>query len=1245
MKSVRTKIVAFVVIPLVLVLGIYSILLYINLRQIIVDNQEGYLSGLAVSACKDMSLWLDGKKREMSTVADAISRAGNKRSSINTRLKTHAMSNPEYEMVFYADTKGNAFTSSDFRASIVDRAYFRQALAAGKTVVSDPVVSRQSMHPIVAIATPVRKGELVTGVVGCTISLDYLSRLISHIKPAKTGYAFVIQGDGTTIIHPDRELVLKHNVLRDPQMGPDIKDVVSKMVNRQTGLAKYDYNNVAKYLAFAPVPGTNWSLAINAPVNEVLGQLSSINRLIVGAPLFVAILASALVSLLLIYFVVRPITNLRNMMLRVENGDLDVRIDYSSRDEIGQLTDSFNRMAQTIRHGKEKIEQSEAKYRSIFENSAIGIFQTTPGGRFISSNPFLAELFGFDSAQELVTHFNDIGKEHYVDPNDREYFKRILETEGIIRGFETRLLKKDGTPIWASLTARAVKDDAGSALYYEGTLEDITSRRRAEEALKQSESRMSNIIEFLPDATFAIDSSGCIITWNKAIEEMTGFTAEDMLGKGNYEYAIPFYGERRPILVDFLSSWDEDMAKSYSFINKDGNTLYTETGAPFVRGKRRVLWAKAAPLFDEEGNITGAIESIRDITNQKMAEEALRDSEELFRNVFDNHAAVKLLIDPDTGNITGANKAAAEYYGWPKEELCRMNIRDINTLSQNAVEKEMEKAKTLQRTYFEFRHRRADGTVRDVAVFSSNITTKGKAVLHSIVHDITDRKRVEEELNRQSEAMAASVDGMAILDNNQEYIYLNDAHASIYGYESPGELLGKSWRILYNDDELKRFEKEIMPRFSEEGRWRGESVGRKKDGSKFYQDVSLTALKDVGLICVVRDITERKRLESQLRQSQKMESIGTLAGGIAHDFNNILTSLMGSASIMQVKMDKDNPLRRYVDQILSASQKAADLAKSLLTFSRQQSVTLAPLDINNTINTTQKLLKRLLTEDIELRTSLTEHKTVVMADKSQMDQILFNLATNARDAMPKGGTLAVETDVVVIDTNFIKAHGFGETGRYVLISISDTGIGMDKTTLEKIFDPFFTTKEPGKGTGLGLPTVYGIVKQHNGYITVYSEQGMGTTFRIYLPGTETKTREEQDTTLPVPKGSETILIAEDNEDARHFMQDALQEYGYKTIEAVDGEDAIDKFRQNKDIDLIIVDSVMPKKNGREVFEKTHEMNPRIKVLFISGYTRDVVLDKGIEDGELDFIAKPLSLNEFLRKVREVLDRNPAVSCK
>jgi len=369
-----------------------------------------------------------------------------------------------------------------------------------------------------------------------------------------------------------------------------------------------------------------------------------------------------------------------------------------------------------------------------------------------------------------------------------------------------------------------------------------------------------------------------------------------------------------------------------------------------------------------------------------------------------------------------------------------------------------------------------------------------------------------------------------------------------------------------------------------------------------------------------------------------MEAIGSLSGGIAHDFNNILTTMMGYAGLLQMEMDKHNPLVRYVDQIIAASQKAANLIRSLLAFSRQQSVVLNPVNISANIGSAQSLLERLLTEDIDFQVSLAPDDIVIMADATQIDQILFNLVANARDAMPGGGRLIVGTSTTTIDRSFIDTHGFGKLGAYALITVSDTGIGMNESTKEKIFDPFFSTKEVGKGTGLGLSTVYGIVKQHNGFINVYTEPGKGTTFRIYFPLVRSEALQE---TGPAPEtrgGTETILVAEDNADLRRLVTEVLGKHGYRIIEAVDGEDAVEKFERHNDLDLIIVDSIMPKKNGREVCEEVRKINPGVRVLFTSGHTKDTILSKGIADSEVDFLPKPISPTQLLQMVREVLDR-------
>lgn len=392
-----------------------------------------------------------------------------------------------------------------------------------------------------------------------------------------------------------------------------------------------------------------------------------------------------------------------------------------------------------------------------------------------------------------------------------------------------------------------------------------------------------------------------------------------------------------------------------------------------------------------------------------------------------------------------------------------------------------------------------------------------------------------------------------------------------------------------------------------------------------------------GITFKPKDIIKRNQLEQQVHHAQKLETIGTLASSVAHDFNNALTAIMGYGQLLQMKMEEDNPYRHNIEQILVSAERAANLTQSLLAFSRKQVSNSKPVNLNELIKKIEKFLSRVITENIELKATVTDANLTVMADSSQIEQVLINLCTNARDAMPDGGCLNIETDII-IDAEFLKAHGYGKGGNYALISVTDNGMGMDEETKKNIFTPFFTTKKDGKGTGLGLSTVYRIINQHNGYINVYSELGKGTTFKIYLPLTTSKIEEEKPAELIDPKdGTETILLAEDDIDVRELTRVVLEEFGYTVIAAVNGEDAINKFKDNKDkIHILLLDIVMPKKSGKEVYKEIKEIEPAARVLFISGYPSNVIHEKEILDEGLDFISKPVPPQELLKKLREVL---------
>ncbi len=679
-----------------------------------------------------------------------------------------------------------------------------------------------------------------------------------------------------------------------------------------------------------------------------------------------------------------------------------------------------------------------------------------------------------------------------------------------------------------------------------------------------------------------------------------------------------------------------------------------------------IVWAQTdrIPYYDEAGEIAGVAVFSIDITEHKRAEEALYISRLQLSEAMDLARIVYWEHDPASNTYT-FNDPFYTFYGTTavQEGGYRMSgeeyaTRFIHPEDRSLYYRSVERAGGKGREFsHDLEHRvvRRDGQVRHILARVRGIKdAEGRVIRrYGANQDVTERKEAGEALRRSEEKyrdiFERASEGIFQSTREGRFITVNPAYARMLGYDSPEELMTNVVDIgkqLYANPE----DRDVSRRLSENpgALVTSENQFVRKDGRKIWVSVHARAVRDDEgrVLCfegTMVDITEHKEaeqeratLQSRLRQSQKMEAIGTLAGGVAHDFNNILTALIGYGTLLQMKMEQSDPLRLYVDQIMSASQKAANLTHSLLAFSRQQPITLTPINVNTVVKGTEKLLRRLLTEDIILKTVTRAEEHTVMADITQIDQILLNLATNARDAMPNGGTLVIETELTTLDDSFSRTHGFGEPGKYLHLSVSDTGTGMDERTKEKIFLPFFTTKEVGKGTGLGLATVYGIVKQHDGYVTVASELHKGTTFHLYFPTRRAHPREEEPSPNRIVGGTETILVAEDNDEVRRLMTEMLVDSGYSVIEAHDGADAIENAR--REVDLLILDSVMPTKNGREAYDAIKELHPSIRVIFTSGYTRDIILDKGIEHGRYDFLAKPLQRNKLLEKVREVLDR-------
>ncbi|MCX5812720.1 MAG: PAS domain S-box protein [Proteobacteria bacterium] len=844
---------------------------------------------------------------------------------------------------------------------------------------------------------------------------------------------------------------------------------------------------------------------------------------VAGSLLIVALIAGVVIWVL----VERPLRQLTRAAEKMGRGDFNIELKHEYLiDELGTLGGVFNNMTQQLgglvadltqqvqelTTAQKALRLSEEKYRNIYENAVLGIFRSTPKGRFIDVNPALAKIHGYASPEEMMMEIKNIGQQLYENPEDLKRYINLLEKQDVVRGFKAHLFRKDKSIAWISMDVRAYRNENDRILYYEGIVQDITEREKAEKDLYNEKQRSLTLSENAPFGMVMIDKIGNYTYINPKYQELFGYSLNEIPdGRTWFRKTLPDPQDRHKV----ISLWTEDFKDA-----KTGENITRDFAVTCKDGTEKIINFKSSLLATGEILI-----SCEDITESKLSEERLIEYQQFL------------------GAMLSASPVA----------VCR----------------------------------------------------------------VRDRKLV----------------------------WASDSLSRLTGY-SLDELLNVSTRLLYDSDEAYEEEGKTL---YEKG-WYETWHVVKKDGTKINAFIRLVPMDSRSFIMTFSDITdikemqeEKEKLQQQLNHAQKMEAIGTLAGGIAHDFNNILTALIGYGSLLQMRMDKDSPLRRYVEQILSTSKKASGLTQSLLAFSRKQPAKLSPIKLNNIIRGTEKLLERLLTEDIELQIRLAQQDMTIMADVTQIDQILFNLATNARDAMPNGGVLSIETKSIFFTSEFKKIHGYGQPGMYALFSVSDTGIGMDESTKEKIFDPFFTTKEIGKGTGLGLSTVYGIVKQHDGCVDVYSEPGAGTVFRIYFPVIKTMADEAEPVTVCFRKGTETILVAEDNTEVRVLIKDFLQEYGYNIIEAVDGKDAIDKFKEHKGvnhngIDLIIIDSVMPKKNGREAYDEIRKLSPDIRVLFTSGYTRDIVLDKGIEEKEFDFISKPLSPDELLQKVEEILER-------
>jgi two-component system, cell cycle sensor histidine kinase and response regulator CckA len=631
-----------------------------------------------------------------------------------------------------------------------------------------------------------------------------------------------------------------------------------------------------------------------------------------------------------------------------------------------------------------------------------------------------------------------------------------------------------------------------------------------------------------------------------------------------------------------------------------------------------------------------------DIVDQKQLDDTLFTLASIVE-----HSEDAIVGKTNDGVITTWNRAAEKMFGYAKAEAVGQNVSMLIPPDKRNEFAEIRKHLGAGHSVecLETQRLTKSGTKLNVSLSIFPIKNRRGRIVGAVARDITLHKRADEQLRLQSAALEAAANAIVITNQTGTIVWVNRAFTKLTGY-SEGEILGKNPRLLKSGEHPESYYTNLWATISSGKVWQGEIVNRRKDGTTYTEEMTITPVihsSDNGdhthFIAIKQDISDRILLQQQLQQAQKMEAVGRLAGGVAHDFNNMLAVVTGYSELLKLRNDLDESSLHQVEEIRSAAKRAASLTQQLLAFSRKQIIQPRTLDLNEILAGLGKMLRRLIGDDIELALRFSSAQALIKVDQNQLEQVVMNLVINARDAMPDGGKILIETDLCELDEAYASRHKPVIAGRYVRLSVSDTGIGMDRNTKSHLFEPFFTTKELGRGTGLGLSIVYGIVKQSEGYIWVYSEPGHGTTFKIYLPlRSAAVERTVVQPRVESVRGVETVLLVEDDTNFRTLMADFLTGLGYTILESGSGRAALEAIaKQSVPVQALITDLMMPGMGGRELANRLMATLPNLRVLYISGYTHDsAVQTRVLNEGE-SFLQKPFMLAELSRKLREVID--------
>jgi PAS domain S-box-containing protein len=885
------------------------------------------------------------------------------------------------------------------------------------------------------------------------------------------------------------------------------------------------------------------------------------------------------------------------------------------------------------------LEKSAEDWKSTFDAVRDSVVLLNREMTIVQANRATQEFLGLPEEKILGRRCYEL----FHGTDKPPAFCPLLKLKETLRHHEEDVLLPDREQ-WVNISLHPILDEDGELDYVVHIVRDVHDRILAKKSLKESEERFKAQYNFLPVATYTWKKRGddfVLLDFNREalnltngqVAKLAGWTAKEVFGD-------------RPDLRDLIvDSFRRKTAIEFE-------TLYRQYGSDEKRHYKFVFIFAPPDLV---------MLHMYDMNDRVQAERKLKASERKYRLLFDSSTEGIVLLE-EPYNVVTANQAAARLFGVETpEELVGMTPWELAPVEQangkNSREATLEiikTAKTKGEHFFEWRHRKTTGEEFDATVSLSFVKIEDRSFTQVVIRDVTKTKSAEAALRESEEKFRtlfeSAGDAIFIFDLSGKMLEANRVACNRLGYSRPKLLKLKPVQITSN-----KYGPTIADRLlqaSQRGQVVFETEQLTKDGTAIPSEISAGLIQFKGkeaIQAIVRDITDRKhaererlRLEEQLRQSQKMEAIGRLAGGVAHDFNNILTVIQGFSDIIIESLPPDDPMRSNVEEINAAAESAARLTQQLLAFSRRQVISPRVIDLNTTIKKAEKMLTRVIGEDIQLTVLSDDNLHRVQIDPNQVDQILVNLSVNARDAIHDIGELTIRTQNRDLQGEICSSCNSTINGQFVQISITDTGHGMNRKTLERVFEPFFTTKPKHKGTGLGLSTVHGIVLQNKGHIQVESKPGNGTTFRILFPTVNREIDRERDADPDSKnlRGTETILLAEDQEYVRSLATRILETHGYRVISAKDGVGALEIGKSmGEKYDLLLTDVVMPEMNGKELYEKLAELRPDLRVIFTSGYSEDAISHHGVLDDGTNFLPKPFRAEQLLREVRRVLDQN------